>query len=115
MATGKIQNMRLFHIGGNLLSLNNLQSGLMLEAVVISFCCFSLLPFTLNGAPASYVASNIIPPKLSREMRGAWIATVANIDWPSTNAITTVQQKAELLAILDRAVGLKLNTVMFQV
>jgi uncharacterized lipoprotein YddW (UPF0748 family) len=48
-------------------------------------------------------------------MRGAWIATVANIDWPSTNAITTGQQKTELVAILDRAVGLKLNSVMFQV
>jgi uncharacterized lipoprotein YddW (UPF0748 family) len=50
-----------------------------------------------------------------REMRAAWVATVANIDWPSTNAVTTTQQKAELLAILERATQLRLNTIIFQV
>ena len=48
-------------------------------------------------------------------MRAAWIAAVANLDWPSTNAVTSAQQKAELLAILDRAAQLKLNAVLFQV
>jgi uncharacterized lipoprotein YddW (UPF0748 family) len=48
-------------------------------------------------------------------MRAVWIATVANLDWPSTNATTTVQQKAELVAMLDRAVQLKLNVIIFQV
>jgi uncharacterized lipoprotein YddW (UPF0748 family) len=48
-------------------------------------------------------------------MRAAWVATVANIDWPSTNAVTTSQQKVELLAILDRALELRLNTIIFQV
>ncbi len=43
------------------------------------------------------------------------MATVANIDWPSTNGLTTAQQKAELVAILDRASELKLNTVILQV
>jgi uncharacterized lipoprotein YddW (UPF0748 family) len=50
-----------------------------------------------------------------REFRGAWVATVANLDWPSTNALTPAMQKAELLAMLDRAVQLKLNVVIFQV
>lgn len=50
-----------------------------------------------------------------REMRGAWVATVANIDWPSTNNLSSAQQKAELIAILDRASKLKLNAVIFQV
>jgi uncharacterized lipoprotein YddW (UPF0748 family) len=48
-------------------------------------------------------------------MRAAWVATVANIDWPSTNAVTAAQQKSELIAILDRAVRLKLNTIILQV
>ncbi|CAM5728788.1 hypothetical protein SBADM41S_12108 [Streptomyces badius] len=34
-----------------------------------------------------------------------WIATVANIDWPSKPGLTAVRQEAELLAHLDRAVG----------
>ena len=50
-----------------------------------------------------------------REIRAVWVATVANIDWPSTNGLSTAQQKTELLAILDRAADLKLNTVIFQV
>jgi uncharacterized lipoprotein YddW (UPF0748 family) len=48
-------------------------------------------------------------------MRAAWVATVANIDWPSTNAVTASQQRAELVAMLDRALELKLNTIIFQV
>ena len=42
-----------------------------------------------------YRSSNTVPPKPPREMRAAWIASVANIDWPSTNNLTTAQQKAE--------------------
>jgi uncharacterized lipoprotein YddW (UPF0748 family) len=58
---------------------------------------------------------NLNPPAPLREFRGAWIATVANIDWPSRPGLTTEQQKAELIAILDRAVKLKLNAIIFQV
>jgi uncharacterized lipoprotein YddW (UPF0748 family) len=50
-----------------------------------------------------------------REFRGAWVATVKNIDWPSAEGLNSAQQQAELLAILDRAVQLKLNAVIFQV
>lgn len=55
------------------------------------------------------------PPPPTREFRGVWIATVLNIDWPSQPGLTTEQQKAELIAMLDRAVKLKLNAVVFQV
>lgn len=54
-------------------------------------------------------------PKLQREFRAAWVATVANIDWPSKRGLTTDQQQQELLAILDRAVELNLNAIVFQV
>jgi uncharacterized lipoprotein YddW (UPF0748 family) len=50
-----------------------------------------------------------------REFRGAWVATVANIDWPSQKTLSTQEQKAELLALMDRAAQLKLNAVIFQV
>src|SRR5262245_26976656 len=55
------------------------------------------------------------PPPLKREFRGVWVATVANIDWPSRPGLPAEKQKAELLAILDKAVELKLNAVIFQV
>lgn len=54
-------------------------------------------------------------PEPSREFRGVWVATVANIDWPSSRTLTTSQQQQELLALLDRAAALKLNAVIFQV
>lgn len=49
------------------------------------------------------------------EFRAAWVATVANIDWPSRPGLSADQQKQELLAILDRAAELKLNALVFQV
>ncbi|RCJ29145.1 hypothetical protein A6770_00685 [Nostoc minutum NIES-26] len=59
--------------------------------------------------------NDIIPPSPTREFRGAWIATVANIDWPSKPGLPNAQQKTELIAMLDRAVQLKLNAVILQV
>src|SRR6267378_2358297 len=64
---------------------------------------------------AAYESSGIVPPKPIREFRGAWIATIANLDWPSRKGLSTVEQKAELLGLFDRAVQLKLNTIIFQV
>ena len=50
-----------------------------------------------------------------REMRAVWIATVENIDWPSKTLLTTEQQKAEMIAILDAAKEYNMNAVVFQI
>lgn len=49
------------------------------------------------------------------EMRGMWVATVTNRDWPSRTGLSAERQRAELLALLDVAVERRLNAVMFQV
>jgi uncharacterized lipoprotein YddW (UPF0748 family) len=54
-------------------------------------------------------------PSPSREFRAAWIATVANIDWPTKKGLSTEQQKAELVGLLDKAVDLNLNAVILQI
>ena len=54
-------------------------------------------------------------PALQREMRGMWIATVANIDWPSRNTLTADQQRSEFTDILDRASLTGINTVVFHI
>jgi uncharacterized lipoprotein YddW (UPF0748 family) len=72
------------------------------------------LAFSVTAAPA-FRTSKLSPPQPAREYRATWIATVANIDWPSTNSLSPDQQRAELTAILDRAVELKLNAVILQV
>lgn len=59
--------------------------------------------------------SSPLPPPIVREFRGLWIATVANIDWPSRPGLSSQQQQQELIALLDRAVSQRLNAVIFQV
>lgn len=54
-------------------------------------------------------------PPVPREFRGVWVATVANIDWPSQPGLPVHQQLAELIAIMDRAAELRLNAVILQV
>jgi uncharacterized lipoprotein YddW (UPF0748 family) len=50
-----------------------------------------------------------------RELRGVWVATVNNIDWPSQRGASMATQQAELLAIVDAAADAHLNALMFQV
>ncbi|POY37014.1 glycoside hydrolase [Solitalea longa] len=61
--------------------------------------------------PAS--AQQNYPPK--RELRGVWIATVANIDWPSTPYLSSNEQKDEFKYILDQHYRTGINTVFGQV
>jgi uncharacterized lipoprotein YddW (UPF0748 family) len=49
------------------------------------------------------------------EFRGAWVATVHNIDWPSRAGLPAAKQKAELRALLDTAKSLNLNAILLQV
>src|SRR3982751_3163074 len=74
-----------------------------------------LMLASLGCSAVTYQESAAKPPALEREFRGVWIATVANIDWPSKPGLTTAQQKAELITLLNRAADLKLNAVIFQV
>ena len=63
------------------------------------------------------VIASFISPKAfaqSQELRGAWIATVINLDWPTRGATTENQQK-ELLFILDRLQISGINTIFFQI
>src|SRR6185436_5440338 len=60
-------------------------------------------------------APSVAPPKIMREFRAAWIATYANIDWPSKPGLSVAEQKAELLGLMDKAANLHLNALIFQV
>jgi uncharacterized lipoprotein YddW (UPF0748 family) len=54
-------------------------------------------------------------PELRREFRGVWVATVANIDWPSKKGLSAEDQQKELRAIFDRSLALRLNAVVLQI
>ncbi len=67
------------------------------------------------GVSQSMAEESIEPPPIAREFRGAWIATVANIDWPSRPGLSVEQMQAELAELFDLCVELKLNAAVLQV
>lgn len=70
-------------------------------ALTMLLACLALAP----AVPAQ--------PAPKHEFRGAWIATVTNLDWPWTNDVA--QQKADLVAKLDALKAAGINAVMFQI
>jgi uncharacterized lipoprotein YddW (UPF0748 family) len=50
-----------------------------------------------------------------REFRAAWIATVANIDWPSKPGLPSALQKQEFIRRLDQVKELGCNAVIVQI
>jgi uncharacterized lipoprotein YddW (UPF0748 family) len=50
-----------------------------------------------------------------REMRAVWIATVANIDWPSQRNLTTKAQREEMRTMLDGLAKNNINAIVMQI
>jgi len=49
------------------------------------------------------------------EFRAVWVATVANIDWPSEKGLSVEKQKKEAVAILEKFKDLGMNAIVLQV
>lgn len=54
-------------------------------------------------------------PQVNHEFRAAWIASVANINWPSRRGMSTDEQKTEAIRILDVLKDNNFNAVILQV
>ncbi|MBK3629569.1 family 10 glycosylhydrolase [Streptomyces asoensis] len=76
-----------------------------------AFALAALTAFTTTGAAAAPAGDR----RAATEMRGMWLATVGNRDWPSRSGLSAAAQRAELIDMLDLAVSRRLNTVVFQV
>jgi len=50
-----------------------------------------------------------------REFRGAWVATVYNINYPSSTGLTRPELEAEIVEMLDTLEQLHFNAIVFQV
>ena len=58
----------------------------------------------------------IMPLNAQITFKGAWIATVANIDWPTPEAVgNTERQQQEMVFLLDSLQSLGINAIIFQV
>lgn len=68
--------------------------------ISLLFCCAALFTKAQN-------------PKY--EFRGAWIASVENIDWPSKRGLPVDSQKAEFIKMLDVLQRIGMNTVIMQI
>jgi uncharacterized lipoprotein YddW (UPF0748 family) len=86
------------------------------RAPLVALACAAL---AAGCAPAAARSAGAVTgadvPAVPREFRGVWIASVANIDWPSRPGLPAADQQVELLRMLDRAVELRLNAVILQV
>ena len=67
--------------------------------------------------PGQQVGDNktTLTPSAPREFRAAWVATVANINWPSKPGLPVAQQQQEAIALLDFLKDHNFNAVIFQV
>ncbi len=77
--------------------------------------CARLALLALSMFAALPSARGQSPPPVRREFRAVWLVTVNNSDWPSRPGLSTWDQQQELLALLNKAVELKLNAVIFHV
>lgn len=64
---------------------------------------------TGDGGAAGVVVSH------DREVRGVWIATVFNINWPSRSGLSQAAQRAELTALFDAAARAGANAIFLQI
>ena len=91
---------------------------LLVFVVILLFNCAGPQP-SVKPEPPVAIQTVVVPVQhefeVPREFRAAWVATVANIDWPSKPGLSTEQQQAEALLLLDSAVILNLNAIIFQV
>ena len=55
------------------------------------------------------------PPKAMQEFRAAWIASVANINWPSKPGLSTSEQQKEAIVLLDLLKSLNFNAAILQI
>lgn len=69
-----------------------------------------------TATPAvSAAACTTDPATPKRQLRGMWVSSVANIDWPSSAGLSVATQQAEFRAWLDLAVSKRMNAVFVQV
>lgn len=91
-------------------------------AATASAGAYLLMPTATPGLErASYVttstaaAKKAVCPAAKRQMRGMWIATTQNIDWPSRAGLSPAQQRSEYVKMLDTAASRGINAVFLQV
>lgn len=92
---------------------------------VITYNVKNILNQTSNNATVTFTVSTATAAcgsefetdeqKPKRDLRGAWVGSVFNLDWPSSRTLSTAQQQNELLLMLDTLKSTGINVVYLQV
>lgn len=77
-------------------------------SLLMLLCCFCGYAQTPNEALSRQ-------PKAMQEFRAGWIATVANINWPSKPGLSTAEQQQEAIVLLDLLKRLNFNAAILQI
>jgi len=72
-------------------------------------------PAALVPAAGNPGRCGAVPVSATRELRGMWLTTVMNIDWPSRPGLSQQQVQAEYLRWLDLAVSMRHNAIFVHV
>ena len=90
----------------------------MLKRIFKTLTVFFLILF-LNSCSTSKSVTQVKEKpagfNAAREFRAAWVATVANIDWPSKAGLSTAEQQKEAIELLDFLQTHNFNAVILQV
>ena len=77
--------------------------------------CLILAVIMVLSCLAATIFSFTAKAKEDREMRGVWVASVYNIDFPSKQNLSSAKMKKELDNIVETVKETGLNTIFFQV
>ena len=81
----------------------------------IALLCIFLVNACSSTKSVTQVSGKTETPGAAREFRAAWVATVANINWPSKPGLSTAEQQKEAIELLDFLKDHNYNAVVFQV
>jgi uncharacterized lipoprotein YddW (UPF0748 family) len=84
-------------------------------ALGLGLLCLFAACSTKKKATKTVVLPGEQPTHPTREFRAAWVASVANINWPSKPGLSTQQQQKEAIALLDFLQRNNFNAVILQV
>ena len=88
--------------------------GVIMKKVVALFFVFVFCLELLPPVFAENISAENVPLD-SNSVRGVWVSTVYNLDFPSKAGLTTENLKAEVISILNNLQNLSINTVFLQV
>ncbi len=83
--------------------------------VVLCVCSFLFLHSCTSTKKIIKQEPVTVLPEALKEFRAAWIATVANINWPSKPGLSTETQKQEAIYLLDFLQAHHFNAAILQV